>query len=123
MSKGGIYGTDMIHWFNGGLFADAEVLPLTMDEINTLIVINKYDWASVEPSIFGTVFERTLNPAKRSQIGAHYTGESDIEKLFGRSCWPPCARVEASQTALRRGSLAQGGQGEPIEGDKSDERD
>ena len=82
MSKGGIYGTDIIHWFNGGLFADAEVLPLTMDEINTLIVINKYDWASVAPSIFGTVFERTLDPAKRSQIGAHFTGESDIEDLL-----------------------------------------
>ena len=124
MSKGGIYGTDIIHWFNGGLFADAEVLPLTMDEINTLIVINKYDWSSVAPSIFGTVFERTLDPAKRSQIGAHFTGESDIEDSFAAGpTGPVAARMGASQATLRRGSLAQGGQGESIEGGQSDERD
>ena len=69
MAQGGAYGSDIILWFNGGLFEDAEVLPLTSQEINTLININKYDWASVEPSIFGTLFERTLDPAKRSQIG------------------------------------------------------
>ncbi len=38
--------------------------------------------ASVEPSIFGTLFERTLDPAKRSQIGAHYTSRADIETLL-----------------------------------------
>ncbi len=36
----------------------------------------------VEPSIFGTLFERTLDPAKRSQIGAHYTSRDDIETLL-----------------------------------------
>ena len=69
MAQGGVYGSDIILWFNGRLFKDAEVLPLTSQEINTLAEINKYDWASVEPSIFGTLFERTLDPAKRSQIG------------------------------------------------------
>ena len=58
------------------------MLPLTSQEINTLADINKYDWASVEPSIFGTLFERTLDPAKRSQIGAHYTSRADIETLL-----------------------------------------
>jgi type II restriction/modification system DNA methylase subunit YeeA len=82
MAQGGVYGSDIILWFNGGLFADADVLPLTMPEINTLANINKYDWASVEPSIFGTLFERTLDPAKRSQIGAHYTSRADIETLL-----------------------------------------
>ena len=82
MAQGGAYGSDVILWFNGGLFKDAEVLPLTSQEINTLININKYDWASVEPSIFGTLFERTLDPAKRSQIGAHYTSRADIETLL-----------------------------------------
>ena len=58
------------------------MIPLTSQEINTLANINKYDWASVEPSIFGTLFERTLDPAKRSQIGAHYTSRADIETLL-----------------------------------------
>jgi SAM-dependent methyltransferase len=82
MARGGAYGSDIILWFNGGLFADAEVFSLTTAEINTLININQYDWASVEPSIFGTLFERTLDPAKRSQIGAHYTSRADIEDLL-----------------------------------------
>ena len=47
----------------------ADVIPLTTDEIDTLAKINAYDWASVEPSIFGTLFERTLDPSTRSQIG------------------------------------------------------
>ena len=92
MAQGGVYGSDIILWFNGGLFKDAEVLPLTSQEINTLININKYDWASVEPSIFGTLFERTLDPAKRSQIGAHYTSRADIETLLKPVLMAPLRR-------------------------------
>ena len=44
--------------------------------------MNKYDWASVEPSIFGTLFVRTLDPGKRSQIGAQYTSRDHIETLL-----------------------------------------
>jgi hypothetical protein len=60
---------------NGGLFGDAEVIPLTPQEIAQLIRVNEPDWTNVEPSTFGTLFERTLDPAKRSQIGAHYTSK------------------------------------------------
>ena len=69
MATGGEFGADVIRHFNGGLFADAEVIDLTWDEIETLILVNAKDWSNVEPSIFGTLFERTLDPAKRSQIG------------------------------------------------------
>jgi type II restriction/modification system DNA methylase subunit YeeA len=96
MSRGGVYGSDVILWFNGGLFSDAEVFPLTAAEINTLININKYDWASVEPSIFGTLFERTLDPAKRSQIGAHYTSRADIETLLKPVMLAPLQREWAA---------------------------
>jgi type II restriction/modification system DNA methylase subunit YeeA len=92
MANGGVYGSEIILWFNGGLFADADGLPLTTQEINTLANINKYDWASVEPSIFGTLFERTLDPAKRSQIGAHYTSRADIETLLKPVLLAPLAR-------------------------------
>jgi type II restriction/modification system DNA methylase subunit YeeA len=96
MSHGGVYGSDVILWFNGGLFSDAEVFPLTTAEINTLININKYDWASVEPSIFGTLFERTLDPARRSQIGAHYTSRADIETLLRPVLLAPLQREWAA---------------------------
>jgi len=92
MSEGGDYGNDTIAWFNGGLFADADVIPLTTAEINTLANINTYDWASVEPSIFGTLFERTLDPDKRSQIGAHYTSRQDIETLLRPVLMAPLQR-------------------------------
>ena len=82
MEKGGDFGPVEIPWFNGGLFADNDVIPLTTQEINTLVNVNAYDWASVEPSIFGTLFQRTLDPSKRSQIGAQYTGRDNIETLL-----------------------------------------
>ncbi|HKZ00547.1 MAG TPA: DNA methyltransferase, partial [Rhabdochlamydiaceae bacterium] len=41
-------------------------------------VIDGLDWGAIKPSIFGTLFERGLDPTKRSQLGAHYTGEDDI---------------------------------------------
>jgi hypothetical protein len=81
MTTGGDFGPIEIPWFNGGLFADDEVIDLQWREIDTLIEVNERDWSNVEPSIFGTLFERTLDPAKRSQIGAHFTGRDDIETL------------------------------------------
>ena len=82
MSKGGSFGPDTIPHFNGGLFDDADVITLTPGEANTLAEICKYDWSSIEPTIFGTLFERILDPDKRSQIGAHYTSVQDIETLL-----------------------------------------
>ena len=92
MSTGGLFGADEILHFNGGLFADADVVELTATEIRTLTKINDYDWSSVEPSIFGTLFERTLDPAKRSQIGAHYTSREDIETLLEPVMMTPLRR-------------------------------
>ncbi|MCY2995907.1 MAG: class I SAM-dependent DNA methyltransferase, partial [Planctomycetota bacterium] len=81
MSNGGTFGADEILYFDGGLFADAAVIAVTEHEIVTLSTLADFDWSAVEPSIFGTLFERTLDPAKRSQIGAHYTSREDIETL------------------------------------------
>ena len=92
MASGGDFGADPILRFNGGLFADAGVVKLTPEEIATLINIDGYDWASVEPSIFGTLFERTLDPGKRSQIGAHYTSKADILTLLEPVVMAPLRR-------------------------------
>jgi type II restriction/modification system DNA methylase subunit YeeA len=82
MAKGGMFGADEILWFNGGLFADSSTIDLTPAEIKTLSDAAAPDWSVVEPHIFGTLFERTLDPAKRSQIGAHYTSSDDIRTLL-----------------------------------------
>jgi hypothetical protein len=93
MATGGDFGPTAIPWFNGGLFKAGEaVLDLTADDIERLVALNAYDWASVEPSIFGTLFERTLDPAKRSQIGAHYTSREDILTLLEPVLMAPLRR-------------------------------
>jgi hypothetical protein len=81
MSKdGGLFGTEEIDWFNGGLFESGDVLPLIGSEIATLLEVSKLNWALIEPAIFGTLFERGLDPDQRAQLGAHYT---DREAIWG----------------------------------------
>jgi len=84
MAKGDFFGADEIAFFNGGLFADAKTIELRENEIDEILSASRYDWSSVEPSIFGTLFERSLDPDKRSQLGAHYTSRTDIETLTSR---------------------------------------
>ncbi len=79
MRGGGEYGLEHILHFNGGLFDDDEALPLDADSLDILRGLAKQDWSSIDPSIFGTLFERFLDPDKRAQIGAHYT---DPEKIM-----------------------------------------
>jgi type II restriction/modification system DNA methylase subunit YeeA len=82
MATGEPFGPEDILKFNGGLFDDTAVIELTKPEINELIRCAECNWAQVEPSIFGTLFERILDPNKRSQLGAHYTSRADIETLL-----------------------------------------
>lgn len=78
MNTGGFFGADKILHFNGGLFDDDRVLQLDSDAMDIIGAIDGLDWGAIKPSIFGTLFERGLDPGKRSQLGAHYTDESDI---------------------------------------------
>ncbi len=78
---GGHFGFERIQWFNGGLFEDARTLRLDADDLATLGAAAKLDWSSVEPSILGTLFERGLDPAKRGQLGAHYTDRESILRV------------------------------------------
>jgi MmeI, DNA-methyltransferase domain/MmeI, helicase spacer domain/MmeI, N-terminal domain/MmeI, target recognition domain len=75
---GGLFGTEELDWFNGGLFDSNEALPLTGTEINTLLEVSRLNWALIEPAIFGTLFERGLDPDQRAQLGAHYTDRDAI---------------------------------------------
>jgi hypothetical protein len=77
-SERGSFGEHDIAWFNGGLFMDDEAYDLTVGDLATLADAAALNWASIEPAIFGTLFERGLDPNKRSQLGAHYTSREDI---------------------------------------------
>ena len=79
----GEFGEHLIEWFNGGLFDDDTTLPLKREDINQLIGITALDWSAIDPSIFGTLFERGLNPKKRAQLGAHYTDPVSIMRIVG----------------------------------------
>jgi len=92
MAKGGLFGADEILYFNGGLFSDSTTIELTADEIKALAEIAEHDWSVVEPHIFGTLFERTLDPTKRAQIGAHYTSSDDIKTLLEPVMMTPLRR-------------------------------
>ncbi len=82
MKDGGLYGVDDIPWFNGGLFQQIAVPPLSSPDLAELRRAADLDWSAIDVSIFGTLFERGLDPAKRSQLGAHYTDPATIERLI-----------------------------------------
>jgi type II restriction/modification system DNA methylase subunit YeeA len=103
-TSGNIFGAHEIHHFNGGLFGNDEVFDLTSADMGTLRAAAALDWSNVEPAIFGTLFERSLDPGKRSQLGAHYTSKQDILLIVEPVVIEPLAArwqaVKAEATAL-----------------------
>ena len=82
MRAGGSFGADDIPWFNGGLFQHINVPPLEPTAIAELRNAAQMNWSAIDVSIFGTLFERGLDPAKRSQLGAHYTDPATIARII-----------------------------------------
>jgi len=114
MAKGGFYGSDLIKHFDGGLFEDDSALDLDSDCLDVLREVDQLDWSSIEPSIFGTLFERSLDPGKRAQLGAHYTSKDDILLIVEPVLMAPLRRrwadvqVEARALAEKRDGMRQG---------------
>ena len=99
--QGGLFGFERIEWFNGGLFDSGAVLPLTVGEIAMVDRASRLDWSQVEPAIFGTLFERGLDPSKRTQLGAHYTDRASIMRLIEPVLLTPLRRdLEATQARV-----------------------
>ena len=73
MASGGRVGFEPVAWFD-----DDRALPLERAEIETALAAAALDWAEIDPSLLGTLFERGLDPAKRAQLGAHYTDRDKI---------------------------------------------
>lgn len=73
-------------YVNGGLFADEDIeIPMFTDEIRELILTKAsadFDWSEISPTIFGAVFESTLNPETRRKGGMHYTSIENIHKVI-----------------------------------------
>ncbi|HWV34184.1 MAG TPA: type IIL restriction-modification enzyme MmeI, partial [Thermomicrobiales bacterium] len=92
MNTGDFVAYEKIPHINGGLFRHVDVPELTEPEIRILREAATLDWSAIEPAIFGTLFERSLDPAKRSQLGAHYTGRTDIERVVDPVVMAPLRR-------------------------------
>ena len=73
-------------YVNGGLFADDDIeIPPFTEEILNLILTKAsadFDWSDISPTIFGAVFESTLNPETRRSGGMHYTSIENIHKVI-----------------------------------------
>ncbi|MFH0896888.1 MAG: type IIL restriction-modification enzyme MmeI, partial [Candidatus Bathyarchaeota archaeon] len=81
MRDGGFFGFYRINHFNGGLFDDDFVPDLPTSILYSLRRACLQNWASIDPSIFGTLFERIIDESKRSQLGLHYTSKEDISLI------------------------------------------
>ena len=81
MQTGGEYDLTDIRWFNGGLFDGRLALKLEVEELALLLSLHSFRWDLIDPTIFGTLFERFLDPDKRAQIGAHYTDPDKIMQI------------------------------------------
>lgn len=73
-------------YVNGGLFENENIeIPQFTEEIRHLILTNAsedFDWSEISPTIFGAVFESTLNPETRRSGGMHYTSIENIHKVI-----------------------------------------
>lgn len=73
-------------YVNGGLFADENIeIPQMNDTIRDMLLKNAsedFDWSDISPTIFGAVFESTLNPETRRSGGMHYTSIENIHKVI-----------------------------------------
>jgi len=102
------FGKTAIPWFNGGLFDDDEVLPLRALDLPELAAACRLDWGAIDPYIFGTLFEKGLDPERRKEmaslfdpktagpdpapglfakqkdkaVGVHYTDPDTIKKII-----------------------------------------
>jgi type II restriction/modification system DNA methylase subunit YeeA len=81
MKDGGRLSFDTVAHFNGGLFDSDDALPLDKDDIRLVEKAAELDWGAIDPSIFGTLFERGLDPEKRAQLGKFYTDPATIMKI------------------------------------------
>ncbi len=112
MQEGGDFLLEEIAWFNGGLFRVIDPIPLEANEVKALLAASNMDWSHIEPAIFGTLFERGLDPAMRSQLGANYTDPGTIGKLIEPVIVHPlAAEWESAKAIITKAMLTYHGRG------------
>jgi Type I restriction enzyme R protein N terminus (HSDR_N)/N-6 DNA Methylase len=92
-----------VRYFNGGLFKTIEPVDLGRHDLELLGgeggAATK-DWSKVNPAIFGTLFQHSMDAAARHAFGAHFTSEADIQRIVGPTIIRPWRdRIDAAKTA------------------------
>lgn len=105
MDEGDVFGPRELMRFNGHFFRDRDALPLNQEDLVVLKEAAEADWRYVEPSIFGTLFTRALDPDERHRLGAQFTPRAFVERLVRPTIEEPVRErwraVEASVFQLR----------------------
>lgn len=104
MDAGGKWGWKRVLRFNGGLFKDTTVPPLSQRQLALLRMAAEKDWQEVEPAIFGTMLESALDDDERHRLGAHYTPRAYIQRLvdatFGQALREQWTAIETGLAKL-----------------------
>jgi type II restriction/modification system DNA methylase subunit YeeA len=92
-----------VPYFNGGLFATVQPIELTTDELDLLGKKDEgaawQNWAKINPAIFGTIFQQSMDKGERHAFGAHFTHEADIQRIVGPTIVRPWReRIDAAKT-------------------------
>ncbi len=91
-----------VAYFNGGLFAEPARVELTDTELVMLQETAKADWSKVQPEIFGTLFQHSMESGERHAFGAHFTHPADIMKIVGPTIVEPWReQIEGAKTHRR----------------------
>ena len=107
-TKGGMKGGRFkgVDYFNGGLFIEPARIELHDDELNQLKQAAKSDWSKVQPEIFGTIFQHSMEEKERHAFGAHFTSPVDIMKIVGPTIVEPWRKlIEEAKTSKRLAEL------------------
>ncbi|OCJ67344.1 DNA methyltransferase [Agrobacterium tumefaciens] len=96
-----------VPYFNGGLFASVDPIELTKLELKIIggdgtpddTGIAGKDWSKVNPAIFGTIFQHSMDSLERHQHGRHFTSEADIQRIVGPTIVHPWEeRIDSAKT-------------------------
>ena len=91
-----------VPYFNGGLFREPARLEIQELEVVLLRKAAAFDWSKVQPEVFGTLFQHSMDAEERRTFGAHFTFPSDIMKIVGPTIvYPWREQIENAKTLKR----------------------
>jgi type II restriction/modification system DNA methylase subunit YeeA len=88
-----------VRYFNGGIFSKVGPIELTREELELLLKAAKEDWSKVNPAIFGTIFQDSMDAEERHAFGSHFTSEADILRIVNPTIvYPWRERIDKAKT-------------------------